>query len=503
MHRLDIHSTYNLFVDGGPLENPGFLNATDKWFTLEEPVKLTGILRVIVRDDLIYRKRMSRRHAYQTDIVIPEDEPRETVMKPRHIPCLSIILFAGALLLPPAAPAQEAQAPTTGTKSGFVDVPSFGGQGSVGETLMESDALTDPIYRFERLERALQPWFGFKAGLHRDHALSLGADYQMLFQTVSDSLGEEEAGGGILRAYGSWTLAGRESGNTGSLVFKIEQRHRIGSDVPPQELGFEAGALSVTGTMFSDYDFGLTNLYWQQKFLDGRIGFVAGQVDVTDYLDVYGLINPLTAFQNLSFSTNPTIAAPGQGLGAAAGAFITDNFYGMLGFADANGDPTEPGFDVFDDGELFEHIEIGWVSSYERRHLDNMHITAWHVDERTAAGVPEDWGLTFSASWFAQNKWVPFLRGGWSDGDAALMSRSLGAGFGYLASNNGLFGVGLSWERPGASFLDDQYTAELFYRLQLSQNFALTPDVQIIADPALNPNEDMIFLFGLRARLTL
>ena len=98
---------------------------------------------------------------------------------------------------------------------------------------------------------------------------------------------------------------------------------------------------------------------------------------------------------------------------------------------------------------------------------------------------------------------MPFVRGGWSDGDAALMSRSLSTGVGYLARNRDLVGLGLSWERPGANTLDDQYTAELFYRLQLSKNFALTPDMQVIADPALNPNEDVIYLFGLRARLTL
>jgi porin len=187
----------------------------------------------------------------------------------------------------------------------------------------------------------------------------------------------------------------------------------------------------------------------------------------------------------------------------AAGAFITDNIYGVLGFADANGDPTDPNFDIFDDEELFEHIEVGYVSSMERRYFDNIHFTAWHADERTAAGVPEDWGLALSASWFFDNEWMPFLRAGWSDGDAALMSRNVAAGLGYLARNRDLIGVGLAWERPGASALDDQYTAEFFYRFQLFQNFALTPDIQLIAEPALNPNEDVIVVLGLRARLTL
>jgi porin len=69
------------------------------------------------------------------------------------------------------------------------------------------------------------------------------------------------------------------------------------------------------------------------------------------------------------------------------------------------------------------------------------------------------------------------------------------------ASKN-LIGFGLNWGRPPQSGLDDQYTAELFYRLQLAQKLAITPDVQLIIDPALNPDENRIWVFGLRARLS-
>jgi porin len=37
--------------------------------------------------------------------------------------------------------------------------------------------------------------------------------------------------------------------------------------------------------------------------------------------------------------------------------------------------------------------------------------------------------------------------------------------------------------------------------VQLAQNLAITPDVQLIIDPALNPDEDVLWIFGLRARL--
>jgi len=39
--------------------------------------------------------------------------------------------------------------------------------------------------------------------------------------------------------------------------------------------------------------------------------------------------------------------------------------------------------------------------------------------------------------------------------------------------------------------------------LQLTQNLAITPDVQLIINPALNPDESSIWVFGLRARLAL
>jgi len=40
----------------------------------------------------------------------------------------------------------------------------------------------------------------------------------------------------------------------------------------------------------------LTNFYWEQGFADNSMGLVAGVVDVSDYIDVYGLINVWTEF---------------------------------------------------------------------------------------------------------------------------------------------------------------------------------------------------------------
>ncbi|MGB5717339.1 MAG: carbohydrate porin [Gammaproteobacteria bacterium] len=49
--------------------------------------------------------------------------------------------------------------------------------------------------------------------------------------------------------------------------------------------------------------------------------------------------------------------------------------------------------------------------------------------------------------------------------------------------------------------LDDQYTLEAYYRVQLSKELAITPSVQLLIDPALNPDEDRIWVGGVRTRL--
>jgi len=408
-----------------------------------------------------------------------------------------------SILLLSQAQADSSKSDKPSTKSGFEDVPEFGGPSSVGSELKEGDALTDPQFRFPELQQFLQPWFDGKRKLHDEYGLSLGTDFQALYQAVSDSDGEDEAAGRMFRAFGSWTLLGQDSGNTGSLVFKVEHRQRLGTDVAPQSLGFEAGALAITGTQFSDIGWALTNLYWHQRFKERRISVLAGQLDVTDYLDVYGLINPLTAFSNLAFSTNPAIPAPNQGLGAAAGLFITDNVYAIAGFVDANGDPTDPDMELFDDFETFKHVELGWTTSFDRRYFDNIHVTLWQVDERDEAGVDDDWGVAASASWFVDNRWVPFLRAGWSDKEAALVQKNVSGGIGYLARSRDLIGVGLNWGRPASDALDDQYIGEVFYRLQLGQNIAITPSLQVIVDPALQPDEDTLYVVGLRGRISM
>ena len=118
----------------------------------------------------------------------------------------------------------------------------------------------------------------------------------------------------------------------------------------------------------------------------------------------------------------------------------------------------------------------------------------------------DGWGVAFSFSRLFEDTWEPFFRAGYAKEGGALWEGSISAGLGYHTRNKGdLLGLGISWGRPSEDTfgpgLDDQYTAEIYYRFQLLKVLTITPDVQLLINPALNPEEDRIWIFGLRARI--
>lgn len=376
--------------------------------------------------------------------------------------------------------------------SGPIFAQGLGGPSSVQSDLEPGDGLTDPQFRSDFPRNIAPGWFTWKDEL-AEKGFKFNLDYLALGQWSDADIGEGDAGGGIARLYGSW-----QATENGSLTFKIEHRHAYGA-VAPQFFGFDSGALSITGTAFNDAGTLLTNLFWTQRAEDGSWTLQFGQIDVTDFLDIYGLVSPYTAFQNLAFNTNPTINAPNPGLGIAGGARLGKNFYTVASLADANGDPSDPNLDVFSDGELFKSLEFGYTSGLDRIYFDNIHVTLWHSDAADDGSRAEDYGATFSGAWFVDNTWMPFLRAGASKGTAALYEKSVAAGIGYFSRKTDLAGIGLNWAEangiPGS-----QWTTEAFYRFSLSPDFQITPSIQFISNPLLNPADDSITIFGLRAR---
>lgn len=382
--------------------------------------------------------------------------------------------------------------------------PEIGGPTSVRGQIEEDEGVRKARERMPGFRDALEPWFAWKRRIKEKNGLELSFDYSALYQGASASLtDEDDAAVGVIRGYGRWTAVGRGTENTGILVFKVENRHRLGTELAPSNLGFEVGYLGITGTLYSDVGSVLTDLNWQQRWDGGRTGMIVGRYDPNDYLDVLGYSNPWTTFSNLSVLVNTSIALPDASAGIGFGHWLNDQWAIGVTADDANGVLSEVGF--FDHGwEFYTSGEIMWTPEREHRYTKNVHMMLWHVDEREDAGVPQSHGVAFGANWLVGEKWLPFARAGWSDGGAPLMNATLTAGVLHRVGERAdLLGLGFNWGDPSDDGLRDQYSGELFFRFQLSQNLALTPSAQLLVDPANNPDEDQIWVLGLRVRLAL
>ncbi len=218
----------------------------------------------------------------------------------------------------------------------YEDLP-LGGPASVS---MQMDKDSEAKGDFSILPAMSVRYSKFKKMVDEEYGLNLGFDYNVLMQTATQSLDDKTAAGGVFRMYGEWYADSVDRANSGSLIYKVENRHRLGTDIPPSRLGTEIGYAGMTAVTFSDIGWALTNLHWSQRLYDNRLGFVIGIVDTTDYVDVYGLVNIWTEFNNYAFTTNPTIPAKDKGLGVAVRIMATENIYILGGIADTNGDPT-------------------------------------------------------------------------------------------------------------------------------------------------------------------
>lgn len=358
----------------------------------------------------------------------------------------------------------------------------------------------------------LEPWRNWKREFAEDTGFSFSVDYIAFYYKASDSIGEDSAASGVLRTYGNWEILGRGTNDTGSIVFKFENRHAYGS-VPPQEFGFELGYVGLIHCCASDQGTRTTNLYWRQSWLDQRVVNFTGFLDVTDYTDVYAMASPWTGFSNLVFATGSGTMGglPDGALGTMLATWVSDSLYVIAGIADANADQTDvfEGFDTFfNDFETFKNVDIHWTPAKDQLLFNNLHVSFYQIDSREEADTNDGHGVSFSATSNLQNKFLPFIRGGWSKDGGSLLEASLSVGVGYQNQNisgAGLFGAGLNWGRPNEDTfgvdLDDQYTAEVFYRWQLLRGLQVTPSVQLVSNPALNPDDDFISIFGIRARL--
>ena len=416
------------------------------------------------------------------------------------------------LLAQPAFGQQETEI-DDGTQSGYTEVTQFGGPDGVSSTLKRDDEKRESTFQYDNLQRGLKPYFDWKRRIQDEHGVAMGAQFYVLFQDASSSLDgrDSDAFGNIFRFFGKWTVFSRDNGNLGRLEWRVESRSNFGNFQAPGSLGSATGIATLApGFAYSDdFDLDIPIVNWTQIFADGRAGYAVGRLAFDVYLDAFPFQTFSRGFLNRSFLLNPTMATTGIGaIGGVVKGFVTDNIWLGAQMHDANAASGDFDWNTVQEGEWLKAVEIGYTPSFDERNDKRVQLTFWEKDARTLAGVSKGRGWVASAAYKLKDKYFPFLRFGHSDGGAGVAAESsVSAGVEIVQAFDQVWTIGAGWAKPSAetygSGLSNETVLETSYKFQLSQNFSLMPDVQVVFNPAFDPSESSVWVFGLRAILSL
>lgn len=428
---------------------------------------------------------------------------------------IRLLAGAAALAAGPAFAQDAADAYRTADYPILLDG-TLSGQGD----LEQDEALHSGWFRFPGI---MEPWEAFKADVRDKTGIVFGGSWGVLYQNYSDvppgaqtnSVGQKFTLNLSKQIY----KAGTPDAMTLDVV--VEDRGPMGTDLPPLQAGLATGSIVPTAATWGDFDLGITQAYIRQNLAGNRFQYAIGKIFAPNFIDAYPFFDDNRQFLNQSFSTSPTIASPLRGAGAVGTWFPKANYYVLGGVYSANSSDTGTTIDdVFDTGELFYQVEVGWsalarsgVPVQARGPMDsnNIHLTAWYKDAQPDQANPtlrpQARGLAFNANMTVGDNVMWFVRAGISDG--WVNDRAVSAGVGWHPSDqfSDLLGVGVGWVRPNDEILPEpfqreQWNIESFYRWHLTPNLAITPDLQYIANPSLNPTVDDIWVASLRARFT-
>jgi porin len=366
------------------------------------------------------------------------------------------------------------------------------------------------------IDDALQPWQETRSKLADKYGLRPGFSATHVYQKTQDTIGPEDSASGYEFVIdGTWTFWGRNTDSAATAGFELLYRD-FSTDIPPVALFTQVGSLYPTTVAFSEVDPTVGQL-WVQKKWDNRIGIQAGKLFPLAYYDYFPLKNFRTDFMDAIHAANFIIPLPDRGMGSYGLVRPTEQTYLRVGVHDANADNEDFDFDVFDDGELFKIIELGWDPGLLQRipgrpPMGDVHLTLWQQDERNNDGIAESWGFVLSA-YQKFGHFLPFLRYGYADSDsepglsdATPIEHMVNAGVaidGLFNRADDRLGIGATWSRPMDNGLDDQGALDVYYRFQLSPRVAITPTAQLVIDPVRNSEEDQVLIWGIRSRFAL
>ena len=293
---------------------------------------------------------------------------------------------------------------------------------------------------------------------------------------------------------GGWNI-----GETAVISYWLRGGRPIG-DPKDASLSNDIGSILDINASLENNDLYLKEFYWAQAIGD-KFFYTLGVIDSSYRYDFNAMANDdADHFLSFSLVNSPSIPFPTSSYAADIKWTFNDQLNIKAGVYQTNcGEYGSDCIDVINEDDWLVPVELtysgnpfGWGNGTYR-------VLAF----TSRTGEKSGSGLSISLDQEI-GRFTPFLRISVSDSDIVDVDRFLSFGFGYQAPLGrpwDSIGVGFARGRPSDSDKRTESLIEFYWRFRLNPFVAITPDLQIVFDPADNPAADRITVVGLRLQL--
>jgi porin len=337
-----------------------------------------------------------------------------------------------------------------------------------------------------------------KKELSEKYGINWALEDTLIYQAAAGGIHPNDAMVNTLGLFATWKIIRDGNGKDfAGLGFQFETRsNHIGEFT---DLRDSLGTLWSPNDSTSDDYTKINQLWWGQRFVDGRFGFLIGKIDPGAHINTNRFAGSgNTQFFGQPFATNPARSFPDNGLGFMLRAEPNDALYFHFTMSDSDAISTQSPFTTIQGRWLYAG-EVGLRPKISGLGQGNYRLMLYQRDVKSA----HEFGWSLSADQNLSDEYGVFLRYGGNDGDINSIEHLVSVGLSFLAPcgrKEDQAGIGLSYTHPSDHHLRDEYSAEAYYRVQLTEGIELSGSAQCIKNPSAS-HEDAVAVFGIRLRV--
>jgi len=366
--------------------------------------------------------------------------------------------------------------------------------------VITGEAETTPPSPLTPIDRPLyQKLQESKQALTEKYGFSWAIENTTIYQAASGGVDPNDALVNTLGVFATWKIFRAKNGiDFGGLGFQAESRQN------PLDHNFVEMTNSL-GTLWSPNDSSsddynkINQLWWGSRLFDGQFGFLVGKIDPGTRINENRFAGSgNTQFFSQPFATNPARSFPDNGIGMMLRWEPNPWYHVHYTMSDSDAISSHSPFTTINGRWLYAG-EVAFKPVIKGLGQGMYRFMIYDRDAETANEV----GWSISADQNITDHYGVFLRYGGNDGNLDTISELVAAGFSLLTPfdrKNDQAGIGVSYTHPTSGNLRDEYSSEVYYRLQVTEGFELSASAQLVVDPSAS-TEDTLGVFGVRARL--